>query len=63
MKIQLIIKDGMKSSFVVTYAVQIVRMIIQLILGFIKFNIGETHEARISKNLEIDYRICRKENG
>ena len=54
MKIKLIFKDCMKSSFVVTYAVQIVRTLIQLIFGLIKVNIDETHEARISKNLEID---------
>ena len=54
MKIQPIIIDDMKSSFIVVYAVQIVRTLIQLIFGLIKVNIDETDEARISKKLEID---------
>ena len=60
MKIQLIIKDVMKSSFVVTYAVQIVRTFHQFIFWIIKVNNDQTREVRISKNLEMDYTVYRK---
>ena len=63
MKIQLIIKDVMKSSFLVTYAFGIERRLHQFTFWVIKVNIDQTHEARISKNLETDNRVCRKENG
>ena len=59
MKIQLIIKDLMKNSFIVTYTVQIVSKLHQLTFWVIKVNIGKTNETRISKKLEIDYRVCR----
>ena len=35
----------------------------QLTFWVTKVNIDEAHEARISKTLEIDYRVYRKENG
>ena len=63
MKIQLITKDVMKSSFIVTYAIQIVRTLYQFTFWVIKVNIDETREVRSSKNLETDNRVCRKENG
>ena len=53
----------MKSSFVVTYAFGILRRSHQLTFWVIKVNINQTHEGRISKNLETDNRVCRKENG
>ena len=46
MKIQLI-KHIMKSSFVITYAVEIVRTLGQLTFWVIKVNIDEIHEDRI----------------
>ena len=63
MKIQLSIKDIMKSSFVVTHAVQIVRILHQFTFWVIKINMNETLEGRISKKLETDNRVCRKENS
>ena len=51
MKTQLIIKHVMKSSFVVTYAVQIVRTLSQSIFWVIKVYFDEIHEDRISKKL------------
>ena len=62
MKIQLIIKDVMKSSFVVTYAIQIVRTSYEFTFWVIKVNMDEMRKVRISKNLEIDNRGYRKEN-
>ena len=62
MKIQLIIKDVMKSSFVVTYVIQIVRTSYQFTFWVIKVNMDEMREVRISKNLETDNRGYRKEN-
>ena len=56
MKIQLIIKDVMKSSFVVTYVIQIVRTSYQFTFWVIKVNMDEMREVRISKNLETDNR-------
>ena len=46
MKIQLIIKDVMKSSFVVTYAIQIVRTLYQFTYWVIKVSMDETREVR-----------------
>ena len=63
MKIQLIIKDVMKSSFVVTYAIQIVRTLYQFTFWVIKVSMDEMQEVRSSKDLETDNRVCRKENG
>ena len=62
MKIQLTIRDFMKSSFVVTYTIQIVRTLYQFTFSVIKINIDEMREVRSSKNLETDNRVCRKEN-
>ena len=62
MKIQLIIKDVMESSFVVTYATQIVRTLHQFTFWVIKVNMDEMRKVRISKNLETDNRGYRKEN-
>ena len=45
MKIQLSVKDVMKSSVVVTHTVQIVRMLHQFIFWVIKINMNETLEG------------------
>ena len=47
MKIQLSIKDVMKSSIVVTYAVQILKKLHQLIFWVIKLIIDENRESVI----------------
>ena len=50
MKIQLSIRDVMKSSFVVTYAIQIVRTLHQFTFWVIKVNMDEMREVNISQN-------------
>ena len=62
MKIQLTIRDFMKSSFVATYTIQIVRTLYQFKFSVIKINIDDMREVRSSKNLETDNRGYRKEN-
>ena len=62
MKIQLIVKDVMKSSFVVTDAIQIVRTSYLFTFWVIKVSMDEMQEVRSSKNLETDNRGYRKEN-
>ena len=52
----------MKSSFVVTYAIQIVRTLYQFTFWVIKVSMDETREVRSSKNLETDNRGYKKEN-
>ena len=61
-KIQLIIKDVLKSSFVVTDALQTVRTLYQFTFWVIKVNVDEMRDVRSSKNLETDNRGYRKEN-
>ena len=56
MKIQLLIKDGMKSSFVIIDPIQIVRTSYQFTFWVIKVNMDETREVRSSKDLETDSR-------
>ena len=62
MKIQLISKDVMKSSFIVTYAIQIMRTLYQFTFWVIRVSMDETRKVRNSKNLETDNRGYRKEN-
>ena len=62
MKIQLLIKDGMKSSFVIIDPIQIVRTLYQFTFWVIKVNMDETRDVRSSKDLETDNRGYRKEN-
>ena len=56
MKIQLIVKDVMKSSFVVTDVIQIVRTSYQFTFWVIKVSMDEMQEVRSSKDLETDSR-------
>ena len=52
----------MKSSFVVTYAIQIMRTLYQFTFWVIKVSMDKTREVRSSKNLETDNRGYRKKN-
>ena len=52
----------MKSSFVVTYTIQMVRTLYQFTFWVIKVIMDEMREVSSSKNLETDNRGYRKEN-